>query len=74
MGIGQASGVAAGLSALNKLQPRRLDVKELQDTLIEIGASVFRNGEAKKQEEEHAKKAVAGFLAKRKKLITPGYR
>jgi hypothetical protein len=74
MGIGQASGAAAALAAKGKIQPRQLDVKELQNTLIKIGASVFRNEEHKKQEEEHAKKAVAGFLAKRKKLITPGYR
>lgn len=34
MGIGQAAGTAAALSAKNKIQPRALNVKLLQQTLI----------------------------------------
>ncbi len=69
MGIGQASGAAAALSALKGSLPRNLDVKELQKQLISLGASVFRDEKAKKIEEEHAKKCVDEFLAKRKTLI-----
>jgi len=70
MGIGQASGVAAGLCALKKIQPRDLDVKDLQKELISIGASVFRDEEAMKREELAAQEAVATFLKDRKRLIT----
>ena len=42
MGIGQASGVVAGLCAVLGVEPRDIDVKLVQDKLIELGASVFR--------------------------------
>jgi hypothetical protein len=74
MGIGQASGAAAALCVRHDIPPRRLEAKELQKNLLALGASVFRDEEAKKQEEESARKAVKDFLARNKKLITPGYR
>jgi hypothetical protein len=70
MGIGQASGVAAALCAVKKIQPKDLDYRELQKFLLSIGASVFRDEEAMKREEAAAQRAVAEFLKNRKTLIT----
>jgi hypothetical protein len=74
MGIGQASGAAAALCALRKVQPRHLDYHELQKALVGLGASVFRDEEAKKKEEDAARKAVAGYIKKYPRLISPGFR
>ena len=38
MGIGQAAGVAAALCAKNNIVPRKIDVKKVQEKLIEMGA------------------------------------
>jgi len=70
MGIGQASGVAAGLSSLEKIRPRDLDVKKLQEKLISIGASLYRDEEAMKNENDIAKRAVEKFLSNHKNFIT----
>jgi hypothetical protein len=37
MALGQATGIAAALAAAKGLTPRKLDVKELQSTLIRAG-------------------------------------
>lgn len=42
MAIGQASGVAAALSAIGSIEPRMLDTSELQRELIEQGAELRR--------------------------------
>ncbi len=70
MGIGQASGVIAGLCAQKGIEPREIDVKEVQDKLVEFGASVWRNEEKKAKEEAHAKKCVREYMGKRDKSIT----
>lgn len=71
MGIGQASGVIAGLAAKADTLPRELSVKQVQDTLISYGASVFRDEEKKAREETHARKCVQEYIKTREKLITP---
>lgn len=70
MGIGQASGVIAGLAARHGVEPRDLDVKEVQDTLISYGASVFRDEAKKAREEAHARESVREYMKNRKKYIT----
>ena len=70
MGIGQASGVVAALCALNGVQPRDLDVKEVQHKLVSYGASVWRNEEKKAKEEAHARKCVQEYMKGRTKTIT----
>ncbi|MGB8451337.1 MAG: FAD-dependent oxidoreductase [Anaerocolumna sp.] len=70
MGIGQASGVIAALCAQKGIEPRELDVKEVQNKLVEFGASVWRDEEKKAHEEAHAKKCVKEYMEKQKKTIT----
>lgn len=70
MGIGQASGVVAALCALQGVQPRQLDVKEVQKKLVEFGASVWRDEEKKAKEEAHARKCVREYMSGRHKTIT----
>lgn len=70
MGIGQASGVLAGLCALQGIQPKDMDVQQVQKKLIEFGASVFRDEEKKAKEEAHAKEYVREYMKKREKYIT----
>lgn len=70
MGIGQSSGAAAALCALNKKEPRELDYKLLQETLIKLGGSVFRDNEAKAREEAYALKCVKEFIGSRSEFIT----
>ncbi|WP_044294572.1 FAD-dependent oxidoreductase [Robinsoniella peoriensis] len=70
MGIGQASGVLAGLCAVQGIQPKDMDVEQVQKKLIEFGASVFRDEEKKAGEEAHAKKCVKEYMKKRVKYIT----
>ena len=70
MGIGQASGVLAGLCAIQEIQPKDMDVEAVQKKLIEFGASVFRNEEKKAREEAHAKECVRTYMIKRDKYIT----
>ncbi|QQO07904.1 FAD-dependent oxidoreductase [Breznakiella homolactica] len=70
MGIGQASGVIAGLAAVSGTEPRDLDVKKVQETLIGYGASVFRDEEKKAREEAHARESVREYMKGRTKYIT----
>lgn len=70
MGLGQASGVVAGLCALKGIQPREIDVKEVQQKLVEFGASVWRDEEQKAKEEAHARKCVQEYIKGRTKFIT----
>jgi len=71
MGIGQAAGAAAALCAMNDVEPRELDYKLLQSTLIKIGASLFRDEKKKKAEEETARKLTQEYIAKQEgKMIT----
>lgn len=70
MGIGQASGVVAAICALQGVQPREVDVKSVQEKLITLGASVFRDEERKTKEEAHARKCVQEYRKDREKTIT----
>ncbi|WP_110461795.1 FAD-dependent oxidoreductase [Ruminiclostridium sufflavum] len=70
MGIGQASGVVAGLCAIKGIEPRNINVKEVQKKLVELGASVWRDDAKKAREEAHAKECVKQYMSKRDKAIT----
>lgn len=70
MGIGQASGVVAGLCAVRGENPREINVKLVQDKLVELGASVWRNPDKKALEEELATKCVKEYIKNRTKFIT----
>ena len=71
MGIGQAAGAAAALCAKNKVQPREQDYHEIQQTLIGLGASVFRDEEKTRQEKERARKISQEYIrAHQGKLVT----
>lgn len=63
MAIGQAAGTAAGLSSLAEIQPRELDVKTLQDRLLQDGASLYRDPKKAKRQYEQAQAAVEQALA-----------
>ncbi len=63
MGIGQAAGAAAALCAKNGVQPREQDVKEIQKTLISIGASVYRDEKKTAEEKARARKITQEFIA-----------
>lgn len=63
MAIGQAAGTAAGLSALSGVQPRELEVKTLQDRLLQDGACLRRDLEKVKHQVERAQAAVSQALA-----------
>lgn len=63
MGIGQAAGTAAGLAALSGVQPRDLNIAELQSRLIQDGASIRRDPEKVKRQYERAQLAVEQALA-----------
>jgi hypothetical protein len=71
MAIGQAAGTAAGLSTQKGIQPRDLDIKELQAELIKNGASLQRDPEAVEREAANAQKYVQEFLKANKRHITP---
>lgn len=71
MAIGQAAGTAAGLSAKQGIQPRELDIKELQAELLNNGASLRRDPEAVERETRNAQKYAAEFLQANKRHITP---
>ena len=62
MGIGQASGVAAAVCAKNHIQPREQEVKEIQEELIRLGASVFRDVEKTKVEKAKARKIAQLYI------------
>ncbi|MCB0208824.1 MAG: FAD-dependent oxidoreductase [Anaerolineae bacterium] len=62
MGIGQAAGTAAGLAALKGVAPRDLDVTELQQTLVEGGASIRRDPEKVAFQYRRAAEAVQKAL------------
>lgn len=71
MGIGQAAGAAAALSAQNCVLPRDLDCKLLQENLIQLGASVFRNEEKMKRETETATQLTREYIRRHPgRLIT----
>lgn len=70
MGIGQASGVVAGLCAVKGVEPRNIDVKEVQQKLVEFGASVWRDEEKKAKEEARATECVKKYMSRRDKCIT----
>lgn len=70
MGIGQASGVAAALCALKGIQPRELPYKELQQALLKIHASVFRDEEKKAREEAYADAQVKKYIASHSEFVT----
>lgn len=59
-----------GLCALQGIQPKDMDVQQVQKKLIEFGASVFRDEEKKAKEEDHAKECVREYMKKREKYIT----
>ena len=62
MGIGQASGVAAAVCAKNLVQPREQEVKEIQEELIRLGASVYRDEEKAKAEKARARKIAQEYI------------
>ena len=62
MGIGQASGIAAAVCAKNHIQPREQEVKEIQEELIRIGASVYRDEEKTKAEKARARKIAQEYI------------
>ncbi|MEX1030328.1 MAG: FAD-dependent oxidoreductase [Paenibacillaceae bacterium] len=43
MDLGQAAGVAAALASSEKVTPRQLDVRKIQDRLISMGVNLFNN-------------------------------
>lgn len=71
MAYSQAVGVAAALCAHSHVEPRNLNVQELQSVLVAMGASPYRNEEKKRQQEERADRIVRDFLSRRDRLITP---
>lgn len=71
MGYSQAAGLAAALCVQKGTEPRQLVVEELQQELIGIGASPYRDSEKKEREEAHARERVREFVASRGVLITP---
>lgn len=70
MGIGQASGTIAGMCSVLGKQPRDIDVKIVQNKLVEFGASVWRDDKKKAEEEKHARACVKEFIKSRKQFIT----
>ena len=44
MELGQAAGVAAALASKQDVRPRALDVKQIQDALVEMGVPLFQDG------------------------------
>ena len=62
MGIGQASGIAAAVCAKKHIQPREQEVKEIQEELIRIGASVYRDEEKTKAEKARARKIAQEYI------------
>jgi hypothetical protein len=45
MGLGQAAGVAAALAARQRVTPRALEVRRVQEALVAMGVPLFRQGE-----------------------------
>lgn len=71
MGIGQAAGVAAALCAKNGVQPRKQDVKEIQQALIQLGASVYRDEKKMQEEKKRLRKLAQDYIkANEGNLIT----
>lgn len=70
MGIGQASGVAAALCAIQNVEPRKLDPSSVQQALIQLGASVFRDEKAKSAEEAHANQCVKEFIQSHREFVS----
>lgn len=71
MGYSQAAGLAAALCVHEGVQPRELSVERLQQELVRIGASPYRDPEQKRREEAFAKERVKDFIKSRSALITP---
>jgi hypothetical protein len=63
MAIGQAAGTAAALAVATRRQPRAIDVKALQRTLVHDGASLRRNEADAAAEQQLARNAVNAALA-----------
>lgn len=70
MGIGQASGVVAALSALTGTPPDSLKVKTVQEQLLKLGASLWRDEKKKAREEAHALKCVREYMSEQNRTIT----
>ena len=62
MGIGQAAGAAAAVCAKNHVQPREQDYHEIQEVLIGLGASVFRDEEKTRQEKARARRIAQEYI------------
>ena len=71
MGFSQASGIAAALCVKHGCQPAQLPAARIQEKLIEIGASPYRNQEEKEREEARAREAVKRFAGEKRERITP---
>jgi hypothetical protein len=66
MAIGQAAGTAAGLCALKTIEPRAIDVVDLQNYLLREGASLHRNVEDVQRQQQTACKAVEKALLEKR--------
>ena len=62
MAIGQAAGTAAGLCALKNIEPRAIDVVDLQNHLVKEGASLHRDVEDVQRQQQTAGEAVEKAL------------
>lgn len=71
MAYSQAVGAAAALCVRHGVEPRALDVRELQSVLVEMGASPWRDEEKKRRQEERAAQVVREYLKRHDTLITP---
>ena len=54
MGIGQAAGVAAGLAAVDGVEPRKVDVPRLQEAIVAAGGSIRRDPVKTAEQRQHA--------------------
>jgi hypothetical protein len=62
MAIGQASGTTAGLAALQGIAPRKINVPELQNILEQNGASLRRDPQKVKMQQQLAQAALQKAL------------
>jgi hypothetical protein len=62
MCTGQAAGTAAALAAKNNINPRKLNVKQLQDTLRKQGARITVKDVSEKVLEEYQQKIKGAVL------------
>jgi hypothetical protein len=66
MAIGQAAGTIAGLAASQGVEPRKVNVAELQKLLEKNGASLHRNPQKVKYQQELAQEAVKQALTEKR--------